>query len=135
MLITVHNRIPINLNWEIMEQAEPFLAALREEGVDRLVQKLYQAVRNQLEEDEMMWEGYFVEQGNGTTNLYIVGVLKHKQRYYSRLMRVKEVFPTQRQEVEEALGDMMIEYLQGLLYELGRTVGPGRGKGGWQSLS
>jgi|SRR5215469_813765 len=133
MLVTIHNRIPKNLEWEIIEQSEPLLAALREEGVDRLVQKLYSSVRNHLEEDEMMWEGYFVEQANGTTNLYIVGVLKHKGTYYTRLMRVKEVFPTQRKEVEEALGEMMVEYLQSLLFELTRTIRPGRGKGGWQS--
>lgn len=135
MIINVQNLIPKGLDIEIIQEPIPIVEALHEEGVAKLVQKLYAAVRAQLSDDELMWEGYWVDQQDGSVNLYIVGVLKHKGTFFSRLMRVKQVPPAQRKETEEALGDMMVEYLEELLVQLERTVGPGRGKAGWQSLN
>jgi hypothetical protein len=132
MRISVTNRIPQGLDWELLTEHAPILEALREECVDHMVEALYQNVRDQLGPDEMMWEGYWVDQKDlGTTNLYMVGVLKHGGMYFTRLIRVKEVPAAQRTETEQALTAMIAEYLDGLLAELERTVPPGKGKSGW----
>jgi hypothetical protein len=134
MQIRISNRIPEGLEWEIVHEFHPIAERLNEEGVDQLVQGLYQQART-LSQDEVIWEGYWVDQADGTTNLYIVGILKHNKLYHTRLMRVKSVPPDQREETEQALTDMIGEYLERLLEELERTVPPGKGKtgGGWSS--
>jgi hypothetical protein len=134
MEIKIGNRIPEGLEWQILNEFRPIADCLNEEGVDQLVQGLYQHART-LVQDEVIWEGYWVDQKDGTTNLYIVGILKHNKLYHTRLMRVKSVPQHQREETEQALTDMMGEYLEGLLRELERTVPPGKGKtgGGWSS--
>jgi hypothetical protein len=128
MQINLTNRIPKGLEWELVSGNQPILKLLKEEGIERLVQGLYRNARD-LNPNEMMWEGYWVNQKDGTTNLSIVGVLRHGVMYFTRVIRVKQVPPAQQKETEQALTDMIAEYLEGLLAELERTVPPGRGKG------
>ena len=129
MQINLTNRIPKDLELEVFSENDAIANALLEEGVDELVHSLYRAVRDTLGQDEMMWEGYWVDQKNSTTNLYIVGVLKHNNLYLTRVMRVKTVPALQRKQTEQALTEMIAEYLDGLLVELERIVPPGKGKG------
>jgi hypothetical protein len=128
MQINLTNRIPKGLEWELVSGNEPIFKLLKEEGIERMVQGLYHKAR-ELDPDEMIWEGYWVDQKNSTTNLCIVGVLRHRGMYFTRVIRVKQVPAAQREETEKALTDMIAEYLEGLLVELERTVPPGRGKG------
>jgi hypothetical protein len=129
MRINLTNRIPKGLEWGLFSGQKPIADLLKEEGVDELVAGLLRNARDHLGADEIIWEGYWVDQKNDTFNLYIVGVLKHGALYFTRVIRVKAVPPAQREETEQALTEMIAEYLEGLLRELERVVPPGKGKG------
>jgi hypothetical protein len=131
MKIELHNRLPENLDLELATQVSDMTDFLKEEGVVQLVQPFYERVREERKDKAeiwIMWEGYFVDQADGTTNLYVVGVLQMDRIYYTRVMRVRSVPPDQVKQTEQDLGTMIVDYMEGLSVELSRTVKPGSGK-------
>ena len=117
----------------MVENPDLILLAIEEAGLNQWLRELGEAAKH-LGPDEMIWQGWYAEDGI-LTNLYAVGVLKHKETYYTRLLQVREVPAAQRAGAEEGAGLMIEEYMDALLYELDRTIRPGRGKRGWQSLN
>jgi hypothetical protein len=136
MKIEIPNRLPPGLRLEMYHEHEEMKRVIQEEGLIQFVQNFYKHIRATLENDELMWEGYFADQPDGSTNLYVVGILYHNDLYYTRIMRVLEVSEAQLEETEAGMGDMMTDYLDRLLIELDRMIKPGKGKshgGGWFS--
>lgn len=120
---------------ELVSEFKPMAEMLVEEGIDQLVQPFYKRAIDTLHNPQweeqpgwQAWEGYYVDQEDGTQNLYVVGVLQRQGIFYSRCMRVKHVPKVQQTEVEKALAEMMQEYLDGLFKEIERTIFPGSGK-------
>jgi len=137
LYINIEDKLPKDLHLEVASRHEDVTAMYEDEGLGVLVQPFYERAKNEFTKNEAswhMWEGYYVEHGD-SSNLYVVGILMHRNIFFVRAMRVKGVSTAQRKEVEKSISEMMIQYLEVLMQEMDRIVPPGMGKSGepWNS--